>query len=198
MNGLEVMARVRMRGSELLTLAENIAKEYGVQVVDTGRWSFPKIAKTFDRDHSTVMDGVAAHRRRAGLGEQRKPHKPHRSGTGLKCHSCGHRSPTRAAWHLHNAPCYAAQKEMSRVVLADVAKEYQVQPELILGARRHGRQMRSIAIVCAMRTIAIWRLWLLGIRSGAISEVFNLDEGNVRAYFRQFEAVRAQRSEVAA
>jgi chromosomal replication initiation ATPase DnaA len=93
MTGQQVMARLREHDGdgEILQLARNIANHHGVThdemlgeshepmpcaarhhlwyaLYMTGKWSYPRIAKTFGRKaHQTVIAGVKSHCEREGL-----------------------------------------------------------------------------------------------------------------------------------
>lgn len=102
MTGQQVMARLRERDGdgELLGLVKRIAKAHQVTpdellgpsreqgasharqalwsaLHERGHWSFSRLGKVFGRDHSTVMFGVAEHRKRNG--DAPLVHKPGRT-----------------------------------------------------------------------------------------------------------------------
>jgi chromosomal replication initiation ATPase DnaA len=99
MTGQQVMARLRERDGdgELLAIVKRIAAAHDVTVDELlgpsreaapaharqalwatlherGHWSYPRLGKTFGRDHTTIIAGVNAHRDRMGL--PRLVHKP--------------------------------------------------------------------------------------------------------------------------
>lgn len=104
MTSQQIMARLRERDGdgELLTLTKRIASAHNVTLDEMlgtcresassharqalwaalherGHWSYPRLAKLFGRDHSTIIFGVNAHRERVGDAPLQ-----HRRGVGYE------------------------------------------------------------------------------------------------------------------